>query len=106
MATTETAHHTAWLTNDPTCLSQPNVDLVILADTPIGHTVDDAGSETPTWGSIGDPIYTAITGTDARDGDITDAIREADTLLTAAGWARSGDWEATTSSYIATVERA
>lgn len=42
---------------------------------------------------------------DARDGDINDAIKEAERLMADAGWRTAGKWDAAPNAYFITVER-
>ena len=97
----ENEHFTAWLTTDPTCLDQACADVVVLADELRGEP-DDRDA----WFSTGDPLFTATTTVDAKDGDQGDAIREAVDLLDAEGWRVDGKWEAVTTGATVTVTRA
>ena len=87
--------YVAWLTTDPTCLDQGCADVVVLRD-----EADVAPGED------NEPLFTAVTTVDARDGDHDDAIREAESLLKAAGWRLEGGWEPVTTGCTATVVRA
>lgn len=93
-------HYTAWLTTDPSCLDQGCADVVVLADELRGES-DDRNA----WSSTGDPLFSAVTTVDARDGDYQDAEREAEDLLTAAGWKVDGAWVAVPTGATATVTR-
>jgi hypothetical protein len=99
-------HFTAWLVNDPSCLETDACDIIILQDEAVSYDVDAEGNETPNWASNGPQVFYAVTTVSARDGDIADAIREADDLMEAAGWRIVGDWDAVDNAYIVTVERA
>jgi hypothetical protein len=105
MTTTTATHFTAWLVNDPSCLTGDTCDITVLRDEPVTYRTGSDGQETPVWGSTGDPLLHADTTVDARDGDIAEAQREAEELLAASGWRVAGGWEATDNAYIVTVER-
>lgn len=97
-------HFTAWLTDDPSCLDQPNVDLNIWQDM---LTTGD-GDQDGDWAC--DPgqgtFFNAITSVNAEDGDVDDAMAEAKNLMEAAGWRIVGDWQPAGNAYTVTVERA
>lgn len=96
-------HFTAWLVNDPSCLDQGCCDVTILEDQLIGADPhNDADWSTDT--SKPEAFY-AVTTVDAKDGDSNEAIREAEELMSAAGWRVLGDWNAAPNAYIVTVER-
>lgn len=101
------AHFTAWLVNDTSALDQPNCDLTVLGDEISGYQPGEDGedTETPVWTSTGNNVYYGITSVSATDGDIDDAIRDAENLLAAAGWTTAGRWEAVDNAYLITVER-
>jgi hypothetical protein len=107
-------HYTAWMTNDPSCLSGPFMDVTVLEDEVSGYKDGEVtDSETmereqlPQWTTkSGDSqMFHAETGVRAADGEAQDGIREAKTLLEQAGWRTVGEWEATPNSYTATVVR-
>lgn len=93
-------HFTAWLTTDTSCLDQACADVVVLRDELRGEP-DDPNA----WSSTGDPLFTATTTVDAKDGDQADAMREAEELLQAAGWELDGKWEPVTTGATVTVTR-
>lgn len=100
-------HFTAWLVNDRSCLDQDNCDITVLADditTVIDYGPDGSEVEKSEYSSTGAPVFYGITGVDARDGDIEDAIREAEEMLDDAGWSTTGNWEAVGTSYVVEVE--
>lgn len=101
-----TTHFTAWLTTDRSCLAGDTCDVVVLPDDAISYDVDDDGNETPIWSSTGDPILTVVTAVNAEDGDMDDAVKEAEALLNEAGWRTTGEWEGVPTGYVITVERA
>ncbi|GGT65374.1 hypothetical protein [Streptomyces purpureus] len=97
-----TTHFTAWLTNTPSALDQPNVDLTVLEDVLIGDP-DDGDSA---WASAGgEAAFEAITSVPAEDDDDEQALREAKDLLQDAGWRTVGEWDGVETGYIVTVER-
>jgi hypothetical protein len=98
-------HFTAWLTVDTTCLTGPVCDVAVLQDEAVSYRADQDGTESPVWGSTGDPLFHADTTVDAKDGDHDDAIKQAKELLDNAGWTITGDWDTVDTGYIATVER-
>ncbi|BFP50049.1 hypothetical protein KCMC57_64170 (plasmid) [Kitasatospora sp. CMC57] len=102
-------HFTAWLVDDRSCLDQDNCDVTVLADD-ITTVIDYDGNgfevEKPEYSSTGAPVFYGITGVDARDGNVDDAIREAEQMLDAAGWVVTGTWEAVGTSYVVEVELA
>ena len=103
------SHFTAWLVDDRSCLDQDNCDVTVLADditTFIDYDHDGTEIEKPEYSSTGDPVFYGITGVDARNGDINEAIREAEQMLDDAGWQTSGTWEAVGTSYVVEVEPA
>lgn len=85
----------AWVTTDPTCLDQGCADVVVLRD---------ENDVRP--GETNEPLFTATTTVDAKDGDHEDAIREAVDLLEAGGWTLAGAWDAVPTGYLAAVTRA
>ncbi|MGW3491867.1 helix-turn-helix domain-containing protein [Streptomyces sp. NPDC001054] len=111
-------HFTAWMTNDWSCLEGDDMDVSVLEDEAVSYREEILSEdwdpatgdvvrevrETPMWESNGNRVFWALTGVDAREGDVEEGIKVAEELLDAAGWRRVGDWEATTSSYIVTVE--
>lgn len=101
-----TTHFTAWLVNDASALETDCCDITVIEDEAISYHVADDGTETPVWGSTGDPLFHAVTTVDAKTGDIEDAIKEAEALMADAGWTTAGGWEAVDNAYIVTVERA
>ncbi|MCG6493454.1 hypothetical protein [Kitasatospora sp. A2-31] len=96
-------HFTAWLVNDVSCLAGDNCDVTVLPDE--AHDYDNDGEEVISWVSTGTDVFQAETTVDARDGDINQAIREAEQLLEDAGWRITGSWEAVDNAYVAEVER-
>jgi hypothetical protein len=92
-------HFTAWMTNDPSTLSGDNMDVMILKD-----TLDSVPEKAPEWVSTGEDVFHTETNVNASEGDVADGIREAEELMKAAGWEVVGEWEAVTTSYLATVE--
>ena len=99
-------HFTAWLTNDPSCLTGPVCDVTVLQDEAVSYRAAEDGTETPVWGSTGDPLFQAVTTVEAKNGDHDDAISQAKDLLANAGWTVTGEWDAVGTGYIATVEHA
>ncbi|MFF8610866.1 hypothetical protein ACF06X_33710 [Streptomyces sp. NPDC015346] len=97
-----TTHFTAWLVNDPSCLDGPTCDITILEDELLGD--DSAGGGWATDSSK-EPAFYALTQVDAENGDIDDAIREAEALMGEAGWRTVADWDAVDNAYVVTVER-
>jgi hypothetical protein len=101
-------HFTAWLTNDPSMLDQPNMDVAIIEDILTGDDADDPRA----WSSSSNPQpFYAVTDVPARDddstpnaGDARKGIEAAETLMRAAGWRVVSDWTDTPSAYVATVE--
>lgn len=98
----ERQHFTAWLVNDSSALDGPCIDVTILPDELIGADSDDERA----WSSSGEPVFYAVTTVDAREGDVEDAIDEAERLMDAAGWRTVGKWDAVDNAYTVTVERA
>jgi hypothetical protein len=99
-------HFTAWLVNDLSALDGNNCDVSVMADEAYIYAEDDEGIEEVThWESTGEPIFQAVTDTDARTGDDEQAQREARKLLQDAGWEIVGDWEAVTTAYVVEVRR-
>lgn len=99
----EIRHFTAWLTNDSSCLSGDVMDVNVWEDMLIGGDSDDDGC----WAtdpSKGTPFY-AETTVPVDGGRVEDAQDEARHLLENAGWRIAGEWQATPSAYIVTVER-
>jgi prevent-host-death family protein len=94
-------HFTAWITTDTSALDQACADVVVLADELQGEP-DDPNP----WSSTGEPLFSAATTVDAAEGDIEDAMREAEELLAAAGWTKASQWESVPTGCIVTVERA
>lgn len=90
------AHYTAWITTDRSALDGDCMDLEVVQDELLG---DDPTDESARF------RFYAVTSVDARDGDIDDAIREAEELLRDAGWRVVGEWNATPGAYTATVAR-
>jgi len=100
-------HFTAWLVNDRTCLDQDNCDITVLGDdinTVIAYDDCNQEIEQPEYSSTGDPVFYGITGVNAKDGDVNDAIREAEQMLDDAGWHTAGTWEAVGTSYVVEVQ--
>lgn len=91
-------HFTAWLTWDPSCLSQPNMDLMVQEDMLFSENP-------PRW--VADPsrplLLHVITSIDARHGDIGLAMREARRLLADADWHVVGTFTPVPSGVIAVV---
>ncbi len=98
-------HFTAWLVDDPSCLDQAHMDITVLEDTVTGYSDD---GQTPVWSTAaGSPTrFHALTGVDAREGDVADGQRQAEELLREAGWVPAGAWEANATGAIVTVEPA
>ncbi|MFF0409119.1 hypothetical protein ACFYUY_01620 [Kitasatospora sp. NPDC004745] len=96
-------HFTVWVVNDTSSLGGDNCEVEVKADAP--HTYYEGDEKRISWESTGDPLLQHVTSVDARDGDIDDAIREAEELLEAAGWRIAGRWDAVDTAYIAEVER-
>ncbi|MBB1253065.1 hypothetical protein H3146_06735 [Streptomyces sp. OF3] len=96
-------HFTAWLVNDPSCLDTAACDVTVLEDQLIGGDPDSDDD----WSTDSSkPIaFHATTTIDARDGDIDQAISEAEQLMDEAGWKTAGDWKPVPNAYIVTVER-
>jgi hypothetical protein len=94
-------HFTAWLVNDPSALDADACDVTVIEDELIGGDPEDDGD----WSSHGEEQFRAVTTVDARDGDIQDAIKEAEALLAAAGWSIVGEWDSADNAYTVTVER-
>jgi len=116
-------HYTAWMTNDPSCVPNGFMDVTVLEDEAVsyrGQAISEeydpeAGEllketeEVPVWESRGEQKFYAETSIAVRDedgnpGDAADGIREAESLMEKAGWKVVGEWEATPTSYVATVE--
>jgi hypothetical protein len=95
---------TAWITTDASAVTTGHCDVIVLTDQITGYREGTNGDEIPEWESTGPEMFSAVTGVPV-DGDHKDAIDEAETLLNAAGWYRTADWEAVTTGYIATVTR-
>lgn len=95
-------HFTAWLVNDPSALETACIDISILEDELIGGDPENHGD----WASNGDVKFHAVTTVDAKDGDVSDALAEAETLMGAAGWRVIGDWDSVDNAVIVTVARA
>ncbi|MFG2913370.1 hypothetical protein ACGF0D_10825 [Kitasatospora sp. NPDC048298] len=94
-------HFTAWLVNDRSCLDGDDCDIAVLADQVAGWKKGK-----PDWSSTGNPLFHALTGITASDGDDEEAIDRAEELLAEAGWSTDGFWEAVDTGYVVTVERA
>lgn len=97
---------TAWLTIIPSDLdTAPDgaaySDVTVLADEADGHLADGRLVRR----SVGDPVFHAVTTQDARTGDDSMAITEAEAALRAAGWTLTGTWEAVPTGCTVTVER-
>lgn len=94
-------HYTAWLTNNPAALDQPNMDIAVLEDDLVGDP-DDGDTA---WVCMGnDPVFYAVT--DMSVDDYTgDPCARAANILCAAGWSRVGEWTSVDTGYIATVTR-
>ncbi|NUP24161.1 MAG: hypothetical protein HOZ81_50515 [Streptomyces sp.] len=100
-------HFTAWLVNDRTCLDQDNCDITVLADDiTTDYGPDDSEAEKTVYSSTGEPLFYAVTGVSARDGDGDAAIREAEELLADSGWRITGSWEAVGTGGVVEVELA
>lgn len=98
-----TRHFTAWLVNDRSCLDQDCMDLTILEDKLTG--ADPENDDHWSCDSSKERAFYAVTTVSARDGDIEDAIDQAEDLMREAGWRTVGKWDACPNSYIVTVER-
>lgn len=103
--TTTAEHYTAWITTDLSALPGRNIDVTVLPDEITTYDVRPDGTEAPVWGSTGEVVWHGETGVDAREGDPADAIRQAASLLGAAGWSVVDDWKGVDSGFVATVER-
>lgn len=99
----DTTHFTAWLVNDPSALDQPCMDVAILEDALIGADPEDKRA----WAtdSSKPEAFRAVTTVDAREGEVKDAISEAEDLMEGAGWRVIGDWDSVPNAYVATVVR-
>ncbi|SFD14689.1 hypothetical protein [Streptomyces aidingensis] len=94
-------YFTAWLSTDRSVLDGDHCDVVVLEDEIRGDSPDDRGARS----SFGDPLFRAEL--DARhDADGTDAIKQAEDALEAAGWHLTGRWEAVPTGCTVTVEPA
>jgi len=102
-----TTHFTAWLVNAPSDLDGDFIDVTVLEDKAVSYDVDEDGNETPAWGtdSSKPTAFYAVTTVDAKNGDVRDAIDEAEELMAAAGWSVTGTWDTVPNAYIVTVER-
>ncbi len=96
-------HFSAWLTTDLSALAGRNADITVLPDEIAGYRDED--EQVPEWMSTGDPVFHAETVCDAVEGDIADAMGQAEELLAEAGWRPVGDWSAIDSGMIVTVEK-
>lgn len=97
---TNTGYYTAWLTNAPSALDGTLTEVTVLPDKIVGERDGQ-----PDRTSVGNPLFHAVTTVDARDGDEDQATREAEDLLTPAGWRLTGDWRGVTTGCTVTVER-
>lgn len=116
-------HYTAWMTNDPSCVPNGLMDVTVIEDEAVDYREEvvseeyDPASgevvketrEVPVWESRGAHMFYAETSVAVRDedgsaGDASVGMREAEALMEKAGWRVVGDWEATPTSYVATVE--
>lgn len=101
---TATTHFTAWLVNDASALDTDFMDVTILEDQLIGGDPEDDRS----WScdSSKPTAFQAVTEVNAKDGDVKDAISQAEDLMAEAGWSTVGNWEAVDNAYVVTVEQA
>jgi hypothetical protein len=95
---------TAWITTDPSCVTTGHCDVIVLMDKITAYSEGPNGDEIPEWESTGPEVFSAVT-TIPCDGDHKAVIDECETLLNAAGWGTTSDWEAVPTGYIATVTR-
>lgn len=103
---TTTTHFTAWLAVESSVLTNDNCDVTILQDEVISYRTDDDGTEIPEWTTAAGVPQAFYAETHATtDDDHSDAQNQARDLMEEAGWRIVGDWEATDSGYIVTVER-
>lgn len=98
---TAITHYTAWLTTDRSALDGDCMDIEVIQDELLS---DDPTDETA-WTPTGTSHFHAVTSVDAADGDIDDAIKEAEKLLWDAGWRIVGKWDVTPNAYTVTVAR-
>jgi hypothetical protein len=99
-------HFTAWLAVDSTVLLSDNCDVTILQDEAIAYRTDDDGVEIPEWTTapgVPQAFYAETAAT--TDDDHREAQDQARDLMEQAGWRIVGDWDATDTGYIVTVER-
>jgi hypothetical protein len=103
MTTSTRTHFTAWLVNDTSCLDQGCMDITVMEDTLIGGDPDSDRD----WScdATKEPEFYAVTTVDARDGDVKDAMDEAEDLMGMKGWRVVGKWDAVDNAYIVTVAR-
>ncbi|MFE2850533.1 hypothetical protein ACFXJO_05295 [Streptomyces lavendulae] len=94
-------HFTAWLATDRSVLMTDNIDIAVIEDELVGGDPDNDSD----WTSSGAMHFHAETSVDATDGDVADAISEAETLMSATGWEIDGKWQATDNAYYVTVTR-
>ncbi|WP_406501615.1 hypothetical protein OHA04_27775 [Streptomyces sp. NBC_01590] len=100
--TTATTHFTAWLGTNASVLDQDNMDVVVLEDELFGDPAEGATA----WSCKGEEaLFTGITDTPAEDGDHKSAQREAEALLSDAGWSTVGEWDDVDTGYTITVVR-
>lgn len=98
-----TAHYTAWITIDASCLETGITDVTVMTDEIHGYTVEDKGTEVPIWVSAGKIAFYSETGVDHRGGH-EQIIRCAEEILTENGWKLTKrTWEPVETGYIATV---
>lgn len=100
----EIRHFTAWLVNDRTCVLNGLMDLTVLEDKLIGDDPEDHGNWTTDSSKKEHPFY-AETTVSVEDGDVADAMDEAEDLLEKAGWRMVDEWDITPNAYVVTVER-
>ncbi|MDH6130351.1 hypothetical protein [Kitasatospora sp. GP82] len=93
-------HFTVWLTTTSGELEGDESDVAVLAD-----KADSWKQGKPDWASTGDPLFHALAGIHARDGDAEEAQSRAEQILAEAGWQIAGDWKPVDTGCVAVVER-
>ncbi|MGW5353385.1 hypothetical protein ACWERV_23100 [Streptomyces sp. NPDC004031] len=105
----DSAHFTAWITKDPQFLETDRMDVLIMEDTVMVPQTTPDGRRIQIWETDGNMVFYAVTSVDAREGDVYDAMKEAELLMQQAGWRTVGPWGLVPEApndheYIATVE--
>ncbi|WP_433460675.1 hypothetical protein [Micromonospora sp. CA-248212] len=95
----------AALTNVSDCVVGDYCDVSVITSEVVGYREDSEGNEIPEYGMTGDVAMEAIETNVRTDGDIGDALTEADAILRNAGWDRVGEWEPSQNAYYADVRR-